>query len=165
VIIDGARGTSVPRPNIIRVNGANQVTVNGFTVRHYNGNGVFVVNVDGYKLTNLVATLGGVYGVYAFNSKGGEMSNSTASYNNDSGFYIGQTPPQSKPKRSLVANVKSYGNVLGFSGTRRARPSTGRWPAAARVTRRRPRSSGSGTRTPRSPDTHRWSTLEHYKKR
>jgi hypothetical protein len=60
VIIDGARGTSVPRPNIIRVNGANQVTVNGFTVRHYNSNGVFVVNVDGYKLTNLVATLGGV---------------------------------------------------------------------------------------------------------
>jgi Right handed beta helix region len=117
VIIDGSRGKSVPRPNIIRINGANQVTVNGFTVRHYNGNGVFVVNVDGYKLTNLVATLGGVYGVYAFNSKGGEMSNSTASYNNDSGFYIGQTPPQSKPKRSLVTNVKSYGNVLGFSGT------------------------------------------------
>ena len=45
------------------------------------------------------------------------MANSEASWNNDSGFYIGQTPAQTKPIRSIVANVKSYGNVLGFSGT------------------------------------------------
>jgi hypothetical protein len=45
------------------------------------------------------------------------MENSTASYNSDSGFYIGQTPPQTKPKRSIVRNVKAFGNVLGFSGT------------------------------------------------
>jgi hypothetical protein len=55
--------------------------------------------------------------VYAFNSKGGEISNSTASENNDSGFYIGQTPPQTKPVRSIVRNVKSFANVLGWSGT------------------------------------------------
>jgi hypothetical protein len=45
------------------------------------------------------------------------MSDSEASYNNDGGFYIGQTPPQSTPKRSLVTRVKSFGNVIGFSGT------------------------------------------------
>jgi hypothetical protein len=117
VVIDSARSRDVPRENGVFVNGADHVTIDGFTARHYNANGFYVVNVDGYKLTHLVATLGGVYGVYAFNSKGGEMSSSTASYNNDSGFYIGQTPPQSKPKRSLVTNVKAYGNVLGFSGT------------------------------------------------
>ena len=45
------------------------------------------------------------------------MENSEASYNNDSGFYIGQTPKQTTPERSIVRNVKSFGNVLGFSGT------------------------------------------------
>jgi hypothetical protein len=45
------------------------------------------------------------------------MSNSEAAWNSDAGFYIGQTPPQAKPVRSIVRNVKSYGNVLGFSGT------------------------------------------------
>ena len=45
------------------------------------------------------------------------MENSEASYNSDSGFYIGQTPKQTTPERSIVRNVKSFGNVLGFSGT------------------------------------------------
>ena len=45
------------------------------------------------------------------------MENSQASYNSDSGFYIGQTPKQTTPERSIVRNVKSFGNVLGFSGT------------------------------------------------
>ena len=45
------------------------------------------------------------------------MSRSEAFDNNDAGFYIGQTPPQSKPKRSIVSKVKAYSNVLGFSGT------------------------------------------------
>jgi hypothetical protein len=45
------------------------------------------------------------------------MSHSEAAWNSDSGFYIGQTPPQVKPVRSYVHHVSSYGNVLGFSGT------------------------------------------------
>jgi hypothetical protein len=117
VVLDGSRGKGLPRQNGVWVNGANQVTVNGFTAKHYNGNGFYVVNVDGYEFNHLVATLSGVYGVYAFNSLGGVMENSTATYNSDSGFYIGQTPPQTKPKRSIVRNVKAFGNVLGFSGT------------------------------------------------
>src|SRR5215213_1739050 len=59
-----------------------------------------------------------VDGFYAFNSKGGKMLNSEAYYNPDSGFYVGQTPPQAgRKKRTLVKNVTSWGNVLGFSGT------------------------------------------------
>jgi len=45
------------------------------------------------------------------------MSRSEAYYNNDSGFYIGQTPKQTRPKRSIVTHVRAWGNVLGFSGT------------------------------------------------
>jgi Right handed beta helix region len=117
VVLDGSRGTKVPLQNGVRVDGANKVTINGFTARHYNGNGFYVVNVDGYELNHLNATLVGVYGIYAFNSIGGVMENSEASYNSDSGFYIGQTPKQTTPERSIVRNVKSFGNVLGFSGT------------------------------------------------
>ena len=107
------------KANGIQANGADNVTMNGFYAEKYKRNGFFAVNVTGYTLTNLVAngTGAGVYGVYAFNSKGGTISNSEAYYNNDSGFYIGQTPPQSKPKRSTVRNVKAWGNVIGFSGT------------------------------------------------
>ena len=75
------------------------------------------MNVDGYTASNLIAAGPGVYGVYAFNSKGGTMKNSVAYDNNDSGFYIGQTPKQAKPKRSMVTDVQAYRNVLGFSGT------------------------------------------------
>ena len=33
------------------------------------------------------------------------MLNSEAYYANDGAFYIGQTPPQAKPVRTLVSNV------------------------------------------------------------
>jgi hypothetical protein len=88
------------------------------TAQHYKANGFFLVNVNGYKANDLQAFQVGTYGIYAFNSVGGEMINDVAAWNNDSGFYIGQTPPQTgTPKRTIVRNVTSYGNVLGFSGT------------------------------------------------
>jgi Right handed beta helix region len=113
VVIE-ARG----KQNGLIVQDANGVTVNGMTARNYSGNGFFALRTDGYLLTNLVAVgPNGVYGVYAFDSKGGTMSNSEAYYNNDSGFYIGQTPPQTKPKRTIATNLSSWGNVLGWSGS------------------------------------------------
>ncbi len=109
---------AVRAQNGIQINGADGVTVNGFSTYHYKANGFFAVKVTGYTLTNLVAAYGGAYGIYAFDSKGGTMSNSEAYYNNDSGFYIGQTPPQSGRRlRSIVKHVTAWGNVLGFSGT------------------------------------------------
>ena len=105
------------RANGVLVNGADNVTIDGFTAQNYSANGFFAVNVNGYKMTHLRAMRVGVYGMYAFNSVGGEMSDSVAAWNSDSGFYIGQTPVQVNPTRSIVRNIVSYGNVLGFSGT------------------------------------------------
>jgi len=116
-VIDLAGLKTAKRQNGVMVNGADDVTVKGFYARHYLGNGFFAINVTGYTFTNLVAGWGGTYGIYAFNSKGGSITDSEAFYNNDSGFYIGQTPKQSKPIRSVVRNVTSWGNQLGFSGT------------------------------------------------
>ncbi|MBI5103531.1 MAG: right-handed parallel beta-helix repeat-containing protein [Solirubrobacterales bacterium] len=113
VVLEG----SGKKANGVLVNGADKVTISGFRAQHYRSNGFFVTNASDYKMTRLVAWLGGVYGIYAFNTKGGEISNSEAAWHNDAGFYIGQTPPQSRPKRSIVKNVTSYGNVIGFSGT------------------------------------------------
>jgi hypothetical protein len=105
------------RQNGFFVNEADQVTIDGFLARNYRANGFFVTNAVGYKLTHLVAAKSGVYGVYAFNSKGGEMSHSESYYHSDAGFYIGQTPQQPNPIRSMVRDVKSWGNPIGFSAT------------------------------------------------
>jgi len=113
VVLDGDN----KRQNGFFVNQADQVTIDGFMARDYKANGFFVTNAVGYKLTHLVAQHSGVYGVYAFNSKGGEMSHSEAYYHSDAGFYIGQTPQQSNPIRSMVTDVKSWGNPIGFSAT------------------------------------------------
>src|SRR4051794_1730784 len=102
VILEGKGLKGGAAQNGVMVNSADGVTVDGFHVRNYKGNGIFVVNVDGYKLTHIVAERVGVYGLYAFNSKGGSMTDSEAFYNNDSGFYVGQTPPQTKPKRTTL---------------------------------------------------------------
>ena len=99
------------------VSGADNVRVAGFRAQHYKGNGFFAVNVNGFEFDHDVAKFGGTYGLYAFNSKGGEILDSVAAWNNDSGFYIGQTPPQTKPVRSIARNLTAYGNVIGWSGT------------------------------------------------
>jgi hypothetical protein len=117
VVIDvkGLKGAA-PQ-NALLINNADEVTVKGFTATHYKGHGFFVTNTQGYTFANLHALHGGVYGIYAFNTIGGTIRDSTAAWNNDGGFYIGQTPPQDKPVRTLVTNIESYGNVLGWSGT------------------------------------------------
>jgi hypothetical protein len=112
-----AKGMKKKAANGVMVVDASHVTINGFTARHYNANGFFALRADGYTFTNLRAYLVGVYGVYAFHTIGGSITDSEAAWNNDSGFYIGETPPQAKPVRSIVKNITSYGNVLGWSGT------------------------------------------------
>jgi hypothetical protein len=113
VVLKGGGG----RQNGVLVDGADEVTVRGFKARDYAANGFFFVNVVGYTARDLIAAKTGVYGIYAFNSKGGTMRDSEAYYNNDAGFYIGQTPAQVKPVRSIVKNIDSWGNPLGWSGT------------------------------------------------
>jgi hypothetical protein len=117
VILEGKGLKGSPSQNGVQINNADGVTVQGFKAQHYKANGFFVVNVDGYTFKNLIANLVGVYGLYAFNSTGGSMTDSEAYYNNDAGFYVGQTPKQTKPKRTILRNDVSWGNVLGYSGT------------------------------------------------
>ncbi len=117
VLLEGKGLSGARAQNGVQVNGADQVTVRGITAQHYKANGFFFVNVNGYTASYLQAFQVGTYGIYAFNSVGGTMSHDVAAWNNDSGYYVGQTPSQVKPVRTIVDHVVSYGNVLGFSGT------------------------------------------------
>jgi hypothetical protein len=110
--VKGARGQ-----NGVLISSADNVEVSGFYAKNYKANGFFAVNVTGYDFNHLVAGYGGGYGLYAFNSKGGRMTDSEGFYNNDSGFYVGQTPVQAKPKRTFAKNLVGWGNVIGWSGT------------------------------------------------
>jgi hypothetical protein len=104
--------------NGVLIQGANGVTVDGMSARNYLGNGFFAVNVVGYTFNHVIGEgPKGVYGVYGFNSKGGQILNSEAFFNKDAGFYIGQTPKQTKPRRSIVRGIRSWGNAIGWSGT------------------------------------------------
>ena len=113
VVLDG-RGR---KQNGVAVNDADEVTVNGFKARRYRANGFFFTNLNGYTMTNLVAQRTGVYGLYAFNTIGGRITNSEAYYVNDGAFYIGQTPPQDRPVQTIVRNVEGWGSPIGFSAT------------------------------------------------
>ena len=104
-MLEGAGG----KQNGVFVNGADEVTVRGFKAQNYKANGFFFVNVVGYTARDLIAAKTGVYGVYAFNSKGGTMRDSEAYYHSDAGFYIGQTPAQDKPVRSRRARRRVVG--------------------------------------------------------
>src|SRR5215210_869063 len=103
--------------NGVAVNAANEVTVDGFMARDYKSNGFFFTNLTGYTMNHLIARRTGVYGLYAFNTVGGRILNSEAYYANDGAFYIGQTPRQTKPVRTIVSNVEGWGSPLGFSAT------------------------------------------------
>ena len=106
-----------PAQNAIAVAGADNVRLTGFYARDFKTNGFYIANATGYKMDHLVAERDGEYGLFAFNSIGGSMTDSTAYYFNDSGFYVGQTPFQRHPKRTTISNVTAYLNVLGYSGT------------------------------------------------
>ena len=117
VVVD-ASGLSGARAQMaFFINGADKVTLRGFKAQNQKANGFFAVNVDGYTFDRLIAAKTGVYGLYAFNSTGGTMTNSLAYHVRDAGYYVGQTPPQTRPKRTIIRNVVAWGNVIGFSGT------------------------------------------------
>jgi plastocyanin len=109
VILDG----DFRYPNGIHVLGADGVTIENMTARHYGLNGFYWIGVDGYRGSYLTAYQNGDYGVYAFDSVHGQFDNSYAAGHPDSGFYIGQC----RPCHAVVRDVVSEWNGIGWSGT------------------------------------------------
>ena len=129
------RGLDVEdQQNGVLVNATSGVTVKYMSTFHYSGNGFFFKNIgvtpagapeklfgsSAFIADHLIAgfsTGTNGYGLYEFNSIGGTFSNDEGYYNSDAGLYIGQTPVQTKPVRSLVTGGRYWGNELGYSGT------------------------------------------------
>lgn len=113
VVLEG----SGKKQNGVTVNGADAVTIRGMKARRYKANAFFAVNVTGYAMDRLIAELPGTYGLYAFNAKGGSMTNSVSYYAADGSYYVGQTPEQTKPIQTIIRNVVGWGSVIGYTGT------------------------------------------------
>ena len=92
-----ARASRRKAQNGFFVNGADEVTIDGFTARNYKANGFFVVNVDGYTL-------------HATSSRA--RSASTAS-----------TPSTPRAARCALGGLLQQRRAASTSGRRRRRPS------------------------------------------
>jgi len=117
VILDGEHDPTFANGFIVFSNG---VSIENLTARGYESNGVFFTGdyssdfvLHGYRANYITAYNNGRYGVYAFNAEYGLIENSYASGHPDSGYYIGQC----QPCNSVVTNVVSENNTLGYSGT------------------------------------------------
>jgi hypothetical protein len=109
--------------------------------RHYQNNTFFVWagHDDGercadYTMDNLISSDTRSYGFFARNCFGGLIENSDGYHHGDSALYIGETPCdsadwtnrtkaadrkpcQADPDWTVIRNVTSHANVLGYSGT------------------------------------------------
>ena len=84
---------------------------------HFAANGFFINNCKGYLMKNLIAGFNHSYGLYVFKCIGGRMTESVGYGNGDSAFYVGGTPFQKHPEKTLIDHDTGYKNVLGYSGT------------------------------------------------
>lgn len=97
----------------IDVTGPDRVVVENLTVHNYSRHGVFFYHVKGYWARYITAYNMGLYGIYAFDSRCGQIDRSYASGNADSGFYVGECFPCD----AVITNIVAEGNALGYSGT------------------------------------------------
>jgi parallel beta-helix repeat protein len=131
---------------------ADGVAVENLTVHHYRSNGVFFTGdygrgapLVGYRAAYVTAYDNGLYGVYAFNARGGSIDHTYASGHPDSGIYIGRC----NPCDAVVSDVTAELNAVGYEGT-----SAGGNLAIVHSTFRRNRvgmTAGSSTREGRAP--------------
>ena len=143
VVLEGknAKGELGPAQNGIEAIDVDGLVMKNMWARNYQSNGFFVhadaksgQTCDDYVMDNLLASANRSYGLFAKGCEGGKMINSAGYHHGDSAFYVGETPCDSnawtnhgvvpapkpcqrKPKWTLLKNVTSYENVLGYSGT------------------------------------------------
>jgi parallel beta-helix repeat protein len=65
--------------------------VEGFTVRGFAGEGIFLFCADDWRVEWNVAEANGEYGIFPSHSAGGRVANNVARGANDTGIYIGQS--------------------------------------------------------------------------
>jgi len=92
---------------------SDRVVVENMTVHSYKEHGVRWFEQTGYWGRYITAYNNGLYGMFAFGSRCGQMDHSYTSGNADSGFYIGECFPCD----GRIENVIAVQNAIGYSGT------------------------------------------------
>jgi cytochrome c peroxidase len=98
----GARCLSSRRQ---RIDGA---LVQGFTVRGFDGDGIFLLCVDDWWIEDNTASDNAEYGIFPSHCGSGRLTNNVATGANDTGIYIGQSHD------ARVDHNLATGNVSGF---------------------------------------------------
>jgi hypothetical protein len=134
-----AKGELGPAQNGIEAIDVDGLVIRNLWARNYESNGFFIhaatqsgERCDGYAMENLLASDNRSYGLFAKGCLGGKMVDSAGWHHGDSAYYVGETPCdkttwnyhgsdpspcQKKPKWTILKNLESYENVLGYSGT------------------------------------------------
>lgn len=82
--------------------------VQGFTVRGFGGEGIFLFCVEGFALLGNAAHDNGEYGLFPSHTVGGRVAGNVATGSNDTGIYVGQS------REVLIEGNLARGNVSGF---------------------------------------------------
>lgn len=85
--------------------GANNFSLLNVTVRGFDANGVFLVGVDGFLLSRVVAEHNGAYGLFPVRSSNGVIEHSVATGHADAGLYIGQSSSVTMRQNRVFRNV------------------------------------------------------------
>jgi parallel beta-helix repeat protein len=86
------------------------VTITGFTIRNFKGNGIFALGARNATFANNRALGNHEYGIFAITSTGTRIVSNVASGSDDAGLYVGDSPHAN----ATVAYNKTYGNALGI---------------------------------------------------
>jgi Right handed beta helix region len=123
VVLDG--GDELENGFTVSGNGS---AIENLTVHNYVVNGIVFTkkyedNADslneedvilkGYRASYITAYNNGLYGMYAFFARDGQMDHSYVSGNPDGGIYIGQC----NPCNAVITNIVGERNAIGFLGT------------------------------------------------
>jgi hypothetical protein len=118
-------GTGIAN-NGIEIADASNVAVENMWVRNFATNGVFWhdTNTSNDKNTcknpvgkKMDVSFNRSYGLFMFGCVGGSFVKSEGWGHGDSAYYVGATPFQNNPKKTILNKLEGYENVLGYSGT------------------------------------------------
>jgi hypothetical protein len=84
--------------------------ISGFRVEHFSGEGIFLFNVAGTRVTHDIAAWNGDYGIVGFVQHGGRYLWNVSHDNAAPGFYLGDSPHANY----VIAHNVSFNNEFGI---------------------------------------------------
>ena len=114
VVIEGDR----TRLNTIRADRADGIALRNFTIQYSDFNNVYVIETNGFRLSDITTRWSREYGILTFTSDNGLYERIDAYGNGDSGVYPGSGPEGHCARYGIeLSHVNSHGNNLGLAGT------------------------------------------------